>query len=77
MSRPTNPDREHAHGQGSFFGRRKGHKLRIAISASNQAEGVWSTPQQAAANGNVSTILNDPAHPSSVVLPLVPAALLN
>jgi tRNA (guanine-N7-)-methyltransferase len=28
MSRPTNPDREHAHGQGSFFGRRKGHKLR-------------------------------------------------
>ena len=28
MSRPSNPDREHAHGQGSFFGRRKGHKLR-------------------------------------------------
>jgi tRNA (guanine-N7-)-methyltransferase len=28
MTRPTNPDREHAHGQGSFFGRRKGHKLR-------------------------------------------------
>ncbi len=40
MSRPSNPDREHAHGQGlqgqglqgqgSFFGRRKGHKLRAA-----------------------------------------------
>jgi tRNA (guanine-N7-)-methyltransferase len=28
MMRPSNPDREHAHGQGSFFGRRKGHKLR-------------------------------------------------
>ena len=28
MNRPSNPDREHAHGQGSFFGRRKGHKLR-------------------------------------------------
>jgi len=28
MTRPTNPDREHAQGQGSFFGRRKGHKLR-------------------------------------------------
>lgn len=28
MRRPSNPDREHAHGQGSFFGRRKGHKLR-------------------------------------------------
>ena len=28
MMRPSNPDREHSHGQGSFFGRRKGHKLR-------------------------------------------------
>jgi tRNA (guanine-N7-)-methyltransferase len=28
MTRPSNPDRDHAHGQGSFFGRRKGHKLR-------------------------------------------------
>src|SRR5207253_3232077 len=28
MMRPSNPDREHTHGQGSFFGRRKGHRLR-------------------------------------------------
>ncbi len=28
MIRPSNPDRDHTHGQGSFFGRRKGHKLR-------------------------------------------------
>ena len=56
---------------------RKGHKLRIAISASNQAMGVWSTPQQSQANGNVSTIYNDPTCPSSVVLPLVPASALN
>lgn len=56
---------------------RKGHKLRIAISASNQAMGVWSTPQQSQANGNVSTIYNDPTRPSSVVLPLVPASALN
>jgi tRNA (guanine-N7-)-methyltransferase len=28
MMRPSNPDSEHKHGQGSFFGRRKGHKLR-------------------------------------------------
>ena len=28
MTRPSNPDHEHTHGQGSFFGRRKGHKLR-------------------------------------------------
>ena len=38
MRRPSDPDREHMHGQGlhgqgSFFGRRKGHKLR-----SNQAD---------------------------------------
>jgi predicted acyl esterase len=56
---------------------RKGHKLRVAISASNQAMGVWSTPQQALANGNVSTILSTPAYPSSVVLPVVPASALN
>ncbi|MBI3382638.1 MAG: CocE/NonD family hydrolase [Aquabacterium sp.] len=56
---------------------RKGHKLRIAISASNQAQGVWPTPQQAAANGNVSTILNEPNYPSSVVLPVVPTSALN
>ncbi|MFT3858921.1 MAG: CocE/NonD family hydrolase [Aquabacterium sp.] len=56
---------------------RKGHKLRIAISSSNQAQGVWSTPAQAEANGNVSTIYNEPMYPSSVVLPVVPVGALN
>lgn len=56
---------------------RKGQKLRIAISASNQAQGIWAKPQQAAADGNVSTILSDPSHPSSIVLPVVPASQLN
>lgn len=56
---------------------RSGHRLRIAISSSNQAEGIWSTPMQAIANGNISTIYNDPAHPSSVVLPVVPTSALN
>ena len=56
---------------------RKGQKLRIAISASNQAQGIWTLPQQAAANGNVSTIYSDPAYPSSVVLPVVPVRELN
>ena len=56
---------------------RKGHKLRISISSSNQAMGVWPTPQQVNANGNVSTILSGPSHPSSVVLPLVPLSALN
>ncbi len=55
---------------------KKGQKLRVAISASNQAMGIWPTPQQAEANGNVSTILNDAAHPSSVVLPVVPTTAL-
>lgn len=56
---------------------RKGHKLRIAISASNQAQGVWPAPQEAQAAGNVTTILSGPAHPSSVVLPVVPTSALN
>lgn len=56
---------------------RKGQKLRIAISASNQAMGVWPKPQEAQAAGGVTTIFNDAARPSSVVLPVVPASALN
>lgn len=55
---------------------RKGQKLRVAISASNQAQGVWAVPQQAKANGNVTTILSGPTTPSSIVLPLVPTSVL-
>ncbi|MES2088518.1 MAG: CocE/NonD family hydrolase [Pseudomonadota bacterium] len=54
-----------------------GHKLRISISASNQVQGIWSLDRQAQANGNVSTILIDPAHASSIVLPVVPTSVLN
>jgi putative CocE/NonD family hydrolase len=53
-----------------------GHKLRIAISSSNQAQGIWPLDKQAEAKGNVSTILSDAAHPSSVVLPVVPTSAL-
>lgn len=56
---------------------RSGHRLRVAISASNQAQGVWPRPLQGVANGNVSTIYNDPGHPSSIVLPVVPASVLH
>jgi len=56
---------------------RPGHRLRIAISSSNQAEGIWPAPDQAEANGNVTTIFNDSNHPSSVVLPTIPASVLN
>lgn len=53
-----------------------GHRLRISISASNQAQGVWSTPDQARANGGITTIYNNATHPSSVVLPVLPNNLL-
>ncbi|MDR3419563.1 MAG: CocE/NonD family hydrolase [Nevskia sp.] len=56
---------------------RKGDRLRIAISASNRAEGIWDTPMQALANGGVDTIYNDPDHPSSIVLPVLPTSTLN
>src|SRR5690606_11468746 len=56
---------------------RAGHKLRIAISASNQAQGVWALPNQSNAAGNVTTILNSAQHPSSIVLPVVPTSALN
>ena len=56
---------------------RAGHRLRIAISASNQAQGIWPTPLQLQANGNVTTIHASPQRPSSVVLPVVPASELN
>ena len=56
---------------------RAGHRLRIAVSASNQAQGIWPTPLQQQANGNVTTILAGPLRPSSIVLPVVPAGELN
>ena len=55
---------------------RAGHRLRIAISSSNQAQGVWTNSQLAKAKGNVTTIYNSPTYPSSVVLPVVPASEL-
>ena len=53
-----------------------GRKLRISISSSNQAQGIWSLDRQAEANGNITTILSDPSFPSSVVLPVVPVSAL-
>ncbi len=54
-----------------------GHKLRVSISASNQAQGIWPTPSQALANGGVTTLYNDAVRPSSIVLPVLPNTLLN
>lgn len=56
---------------------RKGNKLRVAVSPSNQAQGMLNYPRQDAAAGGVTTIHNSPQHPSSVVLPIVPVSALN
>lgn len=56
---------------------RKGNKLRIAISPSNQAQGMLNYPRQALAEGGITTIHNSPEYPSSVVFPVVPLSALN
>ncbi len=55
---------------------KKGHRLRVSISASNQAQGVWNSASQAQANGGTSTLYNDINHPSSVVFSVLPNTLL-
>ena len=56
---------------------RQGHRLRISISPSNQAQGIMNYPQQENSVGGVTTIHNSPEYPSSVVLPIVPLSALN
>lgn len=56
---------------------RKGQRLRVAISASNQAQGVWAKPQEAQAAGGTTTLYNNAVRPSSIVLPVVPTSALN
>lgn len=54
-----------------------GHKLRIAISSSNQAQGNWAVPMQQQASKGVTTIYNDADHPSAIVLPIAPSSWVN
>lgn len=54
-----------------------GHKLRVAVSASNLPQGVPPIPTLLQSLAGVLTIYSDAAHPSSVVVPVVPAAALN
>jgi putative CocE/NonD family hydrolase len=56
---------------------RKGNRLRVSISPSNQAQGILNYPRQEQAAGGVTTIHIGPAYPSGVVLPIVPASALN
>lgn len=55
---------------------RAGHRLRIAISASNQAMGIWPRPMQEAVEGNVTTIYTSRDYPSSLVVLTVPTGEL-
>jgi len=56
---------------------RRGNKLRISISPSNQAQAMLNYPRQAQAEGGITTIHISPEYPSSVVLPIVPTSALN
>jgi uncharacterized protein len=55
----------------------RGHRLRISIAASNQAQGVLNRPRQQQMAGSSITVHNSPQYPSSVVLPIVPMSALN
>ncbi len=54
----------------------KGHRLRIAVSASNLPQGVPPLPTLLQSLAGVLTIYSDAARPSSVVIPVVPASAL-
>ena len=54
----------------------KGHQLRISIAASNVAQGLPPLPTLAKGAVGAITVYSDAAHPSSVVLPVVPASAL-
>ena len=56
---------------------KKGNKLRISLSASNQAQGVLNYVQQERARDGITTIHHSSEYPSSVVLPIVPLSALN
>jgi putative CocE/NonD family hydrolase len=55
----------------------KGHRLRVAVSASNLPQGVPPVPTLLQSLAGVMTVYSDAAKPSSVVIPVVPASELN
>ena len=55
---------------------RKGYKLRVSISASNQAQGILNDKQRAEMSGGVTTIHSSAQYPSSILLPTVPLTWL-
>lgn len=56
---------------------KQGHRLRISVGASNVAQALPALPDLLDTLGSfTTTIYNDAAHPSSVVIPVVPASQL-
>lgn len=55
---------------------KQGHRLRISVGASNFPLGMMPLPSLAQSLAGIMTIYSDAEHPSSVVLPVVPAAAL-
>jgi putative CocE/NonD family hydrolase len=54
----------------------KGHRLRVAVGTSDLPEGVPPLPTLLQGLAGALTVYSDSAHPSSVVIPVVPAAAL-
>jgi putative CocE/NonD family hydrolase len=54
----------------------KGHRLRVSVGASDLPQGVPPVPTALTSSLGVLTVASDADHPSSVVLPLVPASAL-
>lgn len=55
---------------------KKGHSLRVAVGASNLPQGVPPVPTLLNSLVGLLTIYSDAAHPSSVVIPVVPVSAL-
>ena len=55
----------------------KGHSLRVAVGASDLPQGVPPVPTLLQSLLGVLTVYSDATHPSSVVIPVVPASALN
>lgn len=55
---------------------RKGNRLRVSLSPSNQAQGVLNYPQRERAKDGITTVYNSPEYPSSLVVPVVPLSAL-
>jgi len=55
---------------------KKGHQLRISVGASNLPFGLMPATDLSQSAAGVLSIYSDAAHPSSIVLPVVPAQVL-